>query len=168
MLSRINLAGAAVCAALMTTIAACAGAPPADQFTKADVEAIKQTTHSLAEAMNQRNTGSVLAHYPENIVLMPPNSGTLRGREWVKGYYDTLLTGNVDVTFESRDVAGHGPIAFENGNYTMIVRGANGEETRDRGKYLFVLHKFKGEWKYEYAIWNSDLPKPTAIPANTN
>ncbi len=161
--SVLSVAGTA-----LLTLAACAGAPPADEFTRADVAAIKQATRDLASAMNAGNTGSILAHYPENVVLMPPNSGTLRGRDWVKGYYDTLLAGKVDVTFESKDVAGHGPIAYENGNYTMITRGANGEETRDRGKYLFVLHKFNGEWKYEYAIWNSDLPKPTSLQANTN
>lgn len=48
----------------------------------------------------------------------------------------------------------------------MITHGANGEETRDRGRYLFVLHKFNGEWTYEHAIWNSDLPKPTALVAS--
>jgi len=164
---RVSILMPAFGAALLT-MTSCGGAPPSDEFTNADVAAIKQTTQNLAVAMNERNTGGILAHYPENVVLMPPNSGTLRGRDWVKGYYDTLLAAKIDVSFESKDVAGHGPIAYENGNYTMVTHGANGEQTRDRGKYLFVLHKFNGEWKYEYAIWNSDLPKPTALQADTN
>ena len=70
----------------------------------------------------------------------------------------------VMLTLESRDVAGHGPIAYENGSYTMVVRDAAGE-SRDRGKYLFVLRKGNGQWRYEYAIWNSDLPKPVVTEA---
>ena len=165
---RLAIAGPAMGVALMA-ITACGGAPSTDEFTKADVVAIKQTTHDLASAMNERNTAHVLAHYPDNIVFMPPNSGTIRGREWLKGYYDAMLASKVDVTFDSKDVAGHGPIAYENGNYTMVTHGTNGEETRDRGKYLFVLRKqMNGQWKYEYAIWNSDLPKPTELQASSN
>jgi ketosteroid isomerase-like protein len=153
----------------MALTAACAGAPAGDEFTKADIAGIKQMTQHFSQAVSERNTEKVLAHYPENVVFMPPNSGTMRGKEWVKGYWDTRFKdGAVALTMESREVAGHGPIAYENGTYTMVVRGESGGESRDRGKYLFVLRKGNGQWRYEYAIWNSDLPRPIVSAAATD
>jgi ketosteroid isomerase-like protein len=141
-------------------------AAPGDEFTSADVAAIKQLTQQFSEAVSKESLEQVLTHYPENVVFMPPNSGTIRGKDWVKGYWDSRFKdGAVSLRLESRDVAGHGPIAYENGSYTMIVRSDDGQETRDRGKYLFVLRKGNRQWRYEYAIWNSDLPKPVVTEA---
>jgi ketosteroid isomerase-like protein len=157
-------------AVLAVAAAGCAGgAAKENGFTSADVTAIKDTTKAFAAAVSGHNTADVLAYYPEHVVFMPPNSGTIRGKEWLKGYYDMLLgSGGVSLSLEPRDVSGHGPLAYENGNYTMITRGENGEESRDRGKYLFVLRKFNGKWLYEYAMWNSDLPKPMITAAQAS
>jgi ketosteroid isomerase-like protein len=158
MVSGFRAASVSIAVALA---AACGAAPAGDQFTRLDIDNIKQTTQHFSQAISERDVEKVLAHYPDNIVFMPPNSGTMRGKEWVKGYWETRFKdGAVSLTLESRDVAGHGPIAYENGTYTMIVRADSGEESRDRGKYLFVLRKGNGQWRYEYTIWNSDLPRP--------
>lgn len=156
---------ALVAIALGAAAAGCGTAKAGDEFTQADIAAIKQLTQEFSRAVTERSTAKVLDHYPENIVFMPPNSGTIRGKEWLKGYWDQRFKAEaVTMTLESRDVAGHGPIAYENGSYTMVVRDAAGE-SRDRGKYLFVLRKGNGQWRYEYAIWNSDLPKPVVTEA---
>lgn len=160
--------GAVIAALGMSVAAAGCGSSAAagEEFTQADIVAIKQLTQHFSQAVTEESIEKVLDHYPENIVFMPPNSGTIRGRDWVKGYWDTRFKdGAVTMRLESRDVAGHGPIAYENGSYTVIVRGDTGEESRDRGKYLFVLRKGNGQWRYEYAIWNSDLPKPVVTAA---
>ena len=59
------------------------------------------------------------------------------------------------------EVAGHGPIAYEYGLYSLDL-GGNG---RDRGKYLRVLRNTAGTWRVEKTIWSSDLP-PSAAHAN--
>jgi ketosteroid isomerase-like protein len=162
-LSRPRVPVAVMASLAVAIVAAGCGSSAAKEngFTRVDVTAIKETTKAFASAFNAHETSHVLEHYPENVVFMPPNAGTIRGKEWLKGYFDVLLgSGSVTLTIESRDVSGHGPLAYENGNYTIITRGAGGEETRDRGKYLFVLRKFNGKWLYEYTMWNSDLPKP--------
>ena len=152
--------------ALALGAAACSQRPASDAFTAVDVAAIKQVSRDLTSAFNAGHTAQVLEHYPENIVFMPPNSGTIRGKEWLKGYYDALLApGNVTLALEPKDVSGHGPMAYESGTFSLTTRGASGEETRDRGKYLFVLRRAAGHWRYEYAIWNSDLPKPLVTAA---
>lgn len=158
--------GVAIVSIAVAAAAGCGNRAAGDEFTQEDIAAIKQVTQEFSRAVTERNTDKVLSHYPENVVFMPPNSGTIRGKEWLKGYWGTRFKeGPVTMTLESRDVAGHGPIAYENGSYTMIVRDASGEESRDRGKYLFVLRRGGGQWRYEYAIWNSDLPKPVVTEA---
>ena len=148
--------------------AACSSAPKGDRFTQADLAAIRQSTHDYVAAFNDHRTDRLVTHYQEDAVLMPPNSGTLRGKDWVKGYFDTVMaSGAVSLAMDSKSVSGQGAIAYENGTYTMTTRVANGEETRDRGKYLFVLRRANGRWLYEYAMWNSDLPKPMVV-ANAN
>jgi ketosteroid isomerase-like protein len=158
--------------AVLTTVVAsaaagCGGSAAAgEEFTQADIAAIKQMTQEFSQAVTEKSTEKVLRHYPENVVFMPPNSGTIRGKEWLKGYWDTRFKAPaVTMTLESQQVAGHGPLAYENGTYTMVLRDESGQETRDRGKYLFVLRKTAKQWRYEYAIWNSDLPKPVVTAA---
>ena len=50
------------------------------------------------------------------------------------------------------------PLAYQSGTYEMDLKPATGEPGRDRGKYLFILRKMPIGWKYEYTMWNSDLP----------
>jgi hypothetical protein len=41
----------------------------------------------------------------------------------------------------------------------MEVKPSAGPTTRDRGKLLFVLRRMNDTWRYEYTVWNSDLPQ---------
>jgi hypothetical protein len=40
----------------------------------------------------------------------------------------------------------------------MDLKNAKGQPEHDRGKYLFILRSMGGNWRYEYSMWNSDLP----------
>ena len=88
---------------------------------------------------------------------MPPNAPLLRGRDPLKSFYTDLVSKVSDIRLEPADVAGHGPIAYESGTYSM-----NTGATRDRGKFLFVLRNMGGNWRFEYTSWSSDLPTPAA------
>jgi len=39
-----------------------------------------------------------------------------------------------------------------------LLRNAKGQPEHDRGKYLFILRSMGGNWRYEFSMWNSDLP----------
>ena len=85
---------------------------------------------------------------------MPPNKPLLRGREPLKSFYQNMLNGgSTDLKLTTVDVAGHGPIAYESGSYSMM-NGPN----HDRGKFLFIYRNMAGNWKFEYTSWSSDLP----------
>ena len=142
--------------ALTLSVAACAG-PKEQEFTRTDVEAIRQATTDIASAFNAKEFDKVVSLYADSSVFMPPNAPTLRGREPLKSFYTRLAGKWSAITMEPDEVAGHGPIAYQTGNYTLT--GANG---RDRGKFLIVLRNMAGNWRVEYSAWNSDLPASAA------
>jgi ketosteroid isomerase-like protein len=142
----------AVCA-LNVGVSACSG-PKAQEFGTADAQAIRQVTKTLETGFNAKDVDAILALYTDNSVFMPPNKPLLRGRGPLKSFYEGLLKGgSTDLKLTSGDVAGHGPIGYESGSYSMM----NGP-THDRGKFLFILRNMAGNWKIEYTSWSSDLP----------
>ena len=139
----------AVCAGTV----ACGGKTEAE-FGTADQQAIRQASTALESSFNAKDVDKILALYTDNAVFMPPNKPLLRGRGSLKGFYDGLLTGgSKDLKLTVSDVAGHGPLAYESGSYSMV----NGT-VPDRGKFLFIFRNMAGTWKIEYTSWSSDLP----------
>lgn len=139
--------------ALTLGAGACAGQKE-EGFTKIDQDAIRKVATDLAEAFNAKDIDRILTLYADDSVFMPPNAPLLRGREPLKSFYSEMLArGATDLKLEPKDVAGHGPIGYQSGAYTMTI-GAG----RDRGKYLFILKNLAGNWRFEYTTWSSDLP----------
>jgi ketosteroid isomerase-like protein len=139
--------------ALSVGVSACSG-PKEQAFGTPDAQAIRQATKALETAFNAKEVDKILSLYTDNSVFMPPNKPLLRGRGPLKGFYEGLLNGgSTDLKLTSEDVAGHGPLAYESGSYSMM----NGP-THDRGKFLFVFRNMGGNWKIEYTSWSSDLP----------
>ena len=69
-----------------------------------------------------------------------------------------LKAGATNLKLDVAEVSGHGPLAYESGSYELDYQPGGGSATHDRGKYLFVLRKLGNIWRYEYTVWNSDLP----------
>jgi len=151
---RTVIKAVALVLALGTT--ACGGSTEPG-FGQADSAAIKKATADLAAGVNAKNVDEILKLYADNSVFMPPNAPLLRGRDPLKSFYTDLVGKITDLRLEPADVAGHGPIAYESGTYSM-----NSGATRDRGKFLFVLRNMAGNWRFEYSSWSSDLPRPAA------
>ena len=132
-------------------------APAGQEFGRTDAEAIRKNTADLAAAINAKNVEQIVALYGDSSVFMPPNAPLLRGREPLTSFYRDLTQRVSGLELEPVDIAGHGPIAYESGSYSMNVGN-----TRDRGKFLFVLRNTGGNWRFEYSSWSSDLPKSGA------
>ena len=150
-----SLAGMLAIAALA---AACSGPAPVE-FTTKDAGEIRQQHDAFLTAFNARDVAKILDMYAENSVFMPPNEPIIRGRDALTHFYEGLFArGATNLKMDITEVAGHGPIAYQSGTYEMELKPATGAPTRDRGKYLFVLRKLQIGWKFEYTMWNSDLP----------
>jgi ketosteroid isomerase-like protein len=148
-----------ILAAALCLTAACSTAKPGDEFGMKDQAAIRERTDAFVKAFNARELDQILAIYAENSVFMPPNQPIIRGRDALRTFYDDMLkAGASGLKLDVGEVSGHGPLAYESGTYEMDYRPASGSGTHDRGKYLFVLRRLNDTWRYEYTVWNSDLP----------
>jgi ketosteroid isomerase-like protein len=140
--------------------AACSGPAP-EEFTTKDAGAIRQQHEAFVAAFNAKDVAKILDMYAENSVFMPPNEPIIRGKDALKNFYTGLFQrGATNLRMDITEVSGHGPLAYQSGTYEMHLKPDTGTPGRDRGKYLFVLRKLQIGWKYEYTMWNSDLPPP--------
>jgi ketosteroid isomerase-like protein len=141
--------------------AACSGAPPGEEFGMKDQTSLRERTDAFVKAFNAKDVTQVLSIYAENSNFMPPNQPIIRGRDALKTFYDELFaSGATNLKLEVTEVSGHGPLAYQSGTYEMDVKPASGAPTHDRGKYLFIARRLNNAWRYEYTVWNSDLPPP--------
>jgi ketosteroid isomerase-like protein len=138
---------------------ACGTANPGEEFGMKDQAALRERTDAFVKAFNAKDVPQVLSIYAENSNFMPPNQPVIRGRDALKTFYDELLAGGAtNLKLDVNEVSGHGPLAYQSGSYEMDVKPASGASTHDRGKYLFIARKINNIWRYEYTVWNSDLP----------
>ena len=143
--------------------AACSG-PTEPQFVQANASQIRQRTQEFEAAFNGKDPAKVAAFYPGESVLMPPNAPTIRGREEIQKFYvDLYAQGATDLEMETKDVRGHGTLAYEAGTYSLKRKPATGNALRDRGKYLFIWRNQNNVWTIECTIWSSDLPEMVPI-----
>ena len=141
--------------------AACTTAAPGDEFTMKDQTLIRERNDAFVTAFNAKDVDQILGLYGETSVFMPPNEPIIRGKDALRTFYgDLLKSGGTDLRLSVTEVSGNGPLAYQTGTYELN-RGA----VRDRGKYLFVLRKIADTWRYEYTMWNSDLPAAAPAPA---
>lgn len=120
-----------------------------------DQSSIRERSDAFVKAFNAKEVDQILGVYAENSVFMPPNEPIIRGKEALKTFYtDLLKSGATDLRLNVAEVSGHGPLAYQTGTYELT----RGGKARDRGKYLFVARKIADTWRYEYSMWNSDLP----------
>jgi ketosteroid isomerase-like protein len=140
-------------------VSACSTAAPGEEFGMKDQAALRERTAEFVKAFNAKDVAQVLAIYAENSNFMPPNQPVLRGREALKMFYAEMLnSGATNLKLDVGEVSGHGPLAYQAGTYEMDVKSSSGAMQHDRGKYLFIARKLSNVWRYEYTVWNSDLP----------
>ena len=163
---RLRLIGS-VMVALAILVAGCSSAPTEKAFGKEDQEAIKKLVQDFVTAYNAKDVAKVGALFAPNTVLMPANRNTLRGIDLVSGYYTERFSAGVhDLTMETHDVTGHGPLGYVTATFSLKITPPDGAAERsDRGKVLWIVHNYGGQWKFEYQIMSSDLPPEIPAPA---
>lgn len=137
------------------------------QFGQQDAARIRQRSQEYTQAFNSKDLQKVLSFYSGETVFMPPNAPTLRGRDAVGDFYKGMYAeGAGDLAVESKDVGGHGTLAYESGTFSLLRKPPSGPETRDRGKYMFIWRYYPAQkaWLMDYTIWSSDLPQRVTVP----
>jgi ketosteroid isomerase-like protein len=149
--------------ALVMTVGlwACAGSPPSQEFGKQDVDQIKQMVQSFSAAYNAKDVEKIGTFFSGNAALMPANQNTLRGIDSIKSWYEFRVKdqGARDLAIEPLTVEGHGPFGYVAGTFSLNLQPPDGSPGRhDRGKVLWIVRKYSGQWKFECQIMSSDLP----------
>lgn len=150
------------------SLAACATQTPSQEFVKQDVDQIKQMIQEFVAAYNAKDAAKIGTFFSANAALMPPNRSTLRGLDSVKSFYEGRWKddGATDLAIETMAIDGHGPIGFVAGTFSLNLKGLDGTGTgHDRGKVVWIVHKYGGGWKFEWQIMSSDLPPATPAAA---
>jgi len=142
--------------ATMAIAAAACSAPQQQEFTTKDAQEIRQQNDAFVQAFNAKKVPQMMNLYAENSVFMPPNQPTVRGKAALTNFYRDMVEHATSLHLEVGEVSGAGPIAYQTGTYEMETKAS--PLGHDRGKYLFVLRNMGGTWRYEYSMWNSDLP----------
>lgn len=148
---RLAVAGLALAAA------ACSGSVQ-QEFTAKDQASIRSKNDALVQAITSKDVKKIVDLYAENTTFMPPNRPIIRGKDSLKGFYQDLVNGTKAMHLTVDEVSGAGPLAYQTGTYEMDIKDAKGHPEHDRGKYLFILRNLGGNWRYEFSMWNSDLP----------
>ena len=157
---RLRIIQVAVVAAAVS-LAACATQAPSQEFGKQDVDQVKQMIQSFVAAYNAQDAAKLGTFFSENAAIMPPNRSTLRGIELVKGYYEGRWKddGATNLAIEPIAIEGHGTLGFVAGTFSLEQKGPDGTTMQhDRGKVIWIIHKYAGQWKFDWQIMSSDLP----------
>jgi uncharacterized protein (TIGR02246 family) len=162
---RARILGALIVAAAIG-LAACSG-PKVKEFGKPDQEAIRKLVREFVTAYNAKDVEKIGTLFAGNSVLMPANRSTLRGVDLLKLYYDERFkSGASNLQLEPQDLSGHGTIGYVTATFSLdMVPPGGGVATRDRGKVLWIVHDFGGQWRFEYQVMSSDLPPAVSAPA---
>lgn len=146
--------------------AACAGGSAERRFGREDVAAIRKLVDEFVAAYNAKDAAKAASCFSGAATLMPPNSSAVHGPESIKGYYEVRFgQGATDLQVEPGEVQGSGTLAYVLGTYSLRLAPAGGPETRDRGKFVWVVRNMPGNnWRFEVHIWSSDLPPAPPAP----
>ena len=150
-------------------LASCA--PPADQpeaassgpDETADLDAIRALMEQVKHADMSGDIESLLAHYTDDVVSMPPDLPVLVGKDALRAYYERafsqLSIEALEMTPEETHLAGDW--AFSRGKFEETVVPTEGDSFDVVGKYLFIFHReADGSWKVARLIGNMDGPPP--------
>ena len=149
------------------TIAGLAVGVAAQQGGGADEKAVAALRASYEKAANAQDAAAIAATYTVDGVEMPPNMPAVKGRAAIEAFHKQIgamvTIGSLKLTPTSTKVTGD--TGYDVGTYMQTNTPKGGKPGEDRGKYVVILKKAGGAWLVAYAIYNSDLPPPSATSA---
>jgi uncharacterized protein (TIGR02246 family) len=123
---------------------------------------IRELNAQWIEAIKAKDVQACTALYADDGRIMPQNAPAAQGAEAIaevwKGFFQLK---EFSLTFEPTriSVAQAGDVAYDIGTYSLAFDSEQGP-VRDRGKYVVVWRKVRGDWKVVADIFNSDGPIP--------
>jgi uncharacterized protein (TIGR02246 family) len=124
------------------------------------VETITSMSNARAKAFNEGDAAGIARYFSDDAFLMAPETGTLRGKEAVLSYYQSIFDA-YETFLESgyEDVVVDDDLAYGRGfaRVTLIDK-KSGDSLFSTSKYLNILEKRDGKWVTTHDIWNGNEP----------
>ncbi len=134
--------------------------------SEADEAAIRDMTSDYAAAVAAGDLQRFLSVFTDDVVVMPPDHPTARGREefaaFVKPFFDqfTLLE---TISYEEIRVAGDWAVGTFTYSFTTTPKG-EGASSQELGKGIWLFRRSgDGTWKITHAVWNRDQPSSPPV-----
>ena len=141
---------------ILAGVIALSGAQTVNAQTSAVKTAIDASNKKFGAAVAAGDTKALGTIYADDATVMPPNSEPVQGRQAIEGLFGMLVTAGIKgAVLTALEVEAHGDTAIEAGTYSL--KDATGKEV-DRGKYVAIWKRVKGQWKMHRDIWNSNVP----------
>jgi uncharacterized protein (TIGR02246 family) len=152
-------------ALLLAASVGCAAAPKVD--TAAEAGVIRQRFADWVAAEKNRDLETAVSFLTEDAVVQSEGAPAVIGREaakavW-KGIFEMPYTDIADIEPRTVVVSASGDLAFDVGNFKVVMPGPNGA-AEERGKSLLVWRKRNGEWMCVAISFTMDAP-PAPPPA---
>jgi uncharacterized protein (TIGR02246 family) len=127
----------------------------------ADVTPIDKVRDEFLAGFNARDAARISATYTADAVLMPPNQGTVTGRDAIKAFNKNLFESySAKIAFAPAETKIFGDRALDRGTYMIeLTEKAGGGRSKEEGKYLVLLQRqADGSWKVTHDIDNTNGP----------
>ena len=127
------------------------------QSTATEVRsAIDAGVESFMAAFSRGDAAGLAALYTENGQVLPPNGDFVTGRQAVAVFWQAVMDmGIKEAQIQILEVEGHGDTAIEVSTFTLLGEGG---QVLDKGKYIVLWKRERGQWKLHRDIFNSSMP----------
>lgn len=125
-----------------------------------EVQTLRALDAAWSKAAGQKDAAATAAYYADDGVMLPPNSPIARGRAKAQELWAQLMaTPGFALRFEPTQivVSKSKDVAYDIGTYELTANDANGQPTKQLGKYLVAWKKdAKGVWKVMADMFSAD------------
>jgi len=132
-------------------------------------QAVRDQDAQWSKAAESRDLDKLVSFYADDAVVLPAHAAIATTKDSIRKIFQRLLSiPGVALSWKPTNVtvAGSGDLAYSTGTYEMSAPDDTGKPSNDHGKYAAIWKKqADGSWKVALDIWNTDLPLPTAPPA---
>lgn len=126
---------------------------------KADIDAIKKTIYDPHSSMIAAgDTEGWLRNFSDDVVYMPTNQATLRGKEAIRQWAHGLNQYDLKEDISIEKITVSGDLAFSLFTYSFqATPKSEGKAIRTNGRIIQILERQgDGSWKIKYHISSSE------------
>ena len=122
----------------------------------------EEVTAAFHQALRTNDYEGLFAYVAEDVVMMPPNESSIRGKSAMQTWYRTFLSAfrTTTLMLTDREVTVSDSWATELGHYEWGLQPtAGGDHVVDNGNYMQIWKRAPdGSWRFFREIWNSSIP----------